>query len=209
MGCADKTRIPIGGCDHSRPRHGPAAVRNARDLILNANGDIARFADTRLRSSPTACRVIRARSPAFSPGSILRLAQTPDIAWIVSVPERWPVPAARSCSRDCIGREARPARRSPARVRARAAPVVALWPVSPARGSAARADARGHAQGRRMERRYECGIAEWPSDAGRSVLQRQHAGRSRRSRAAGGTISGRHLSCEAETHATGFGLARE
>ena len=68
MGGGDKPLRLVGGrpiLDRVIERLRPQVA----GLVLNANGDPARFAAMSCRSSPTVFRVMSARSPASSPGS--------------------------------------------------------------------------------------------------------------------------------------------
>ena len=160
-------------------------------LILNANGDPARFADTGLP-------VIADDVPDFAgplagilAGLDWAAAHAPDVAYVASVPGDCPF-----LPRDLVARlhQARAASGQPlacARSGEWRHPVVGVWPV------ALRADLR-HAltQGRpaqdraldRAARRRAGGLA---GRAGRSVLQRQHAGGCRRGGAPRGATSRR------------------
>ena len=71
MGGGDKARLRIGGATILQ-RVLACIGPQCDGVIINANGDPARFADTGLPVSPTACRILPARLPASSPGSIGR-----------------------------------------------------------------------------------------------------------------------------------------
>ncbi len=68
MGGGDKARIEIGGVT-ILDRVLATLSGQCTGIIINANGDPKRFADTGLTVVPTACRISPDRWPAFSPGS--------------------------------------------------------------------------------------------------------------------------------------------
>ena len=150
MGFADKTRIPIGGSTILEPRHRPA-----RSAMPAPHPQCERRSCALRRHQARGRRRQRAglRGPARRHSCRPRLG-----GWARARhrldgerARRRPFPAARSCSATAWG--AKRGRRG-ARLRAfkaQAAPGGWLVAGKPARGSAARADARGHAQGRRME----------------------------------------------------------
>ena len=70
-------------------------------------------------------------------------------------------------------------------------PVVGLWSVALARAAAARTCRRRRQEDRPLDRALRLATVTWPTDAARSILQRQHHGRYRRSRSAG--LAGRGL----------------
>ena len=104
--------------------------RNAARVILNANGDPARFADTGLPVVADSCRISPARSPASWPGStgrrrMRRMSPTSSACRAT----------ARSCRADLVARAAaaRDAQDKPlacARSGEWRHPVVGLWPVA-------------------------------------------------------------------------------
>jgi molybdopterin-guanine dinucleotide biosynthesis protein A len=68
MGGGDKARIRIGGKTILERVLGRLAPQ-CTNIILNANGDPARFSTPACRWCPTRCRISPVRSPAFLPGS--------------------------------------------------------------------------------------------------------------------------------------------
>ena len=77
MGGGDKARLRIGGrtiLERALARLKPQCAA----LILNANGDPARFADTGLAVVPDSVAGFAGRSPAFSPVSIGRPRMHPE-----------------------------------------------------------------------------------------------------------------------------------
>ena len=183
--------------DANRRRHHPrrACSRGCRPqcarIILNANGDPARFADTGLP-------VIADDVPDFAgplagilAGLDWAAANAPDIAYVVSVPGDCPF-----LPRDLVARlhQARAAAGLPlacARSGEWRHPVVGLWPVA-LRDDLRHALTRGRpAQDRGLDRAPWRRIGRLAGRAGRSVLQRQHAGGCRRGRAHCGAASRR------------------
>ena len=119
MGGGDKARIRIGGVtilERVLARMTPQCAR----IILNANGDRARFADTGLPVVPTAWRVLPARSPASLPASIGQPRNAPEITEIASVPGDCPFLPLDLVTRLQAARK-RKGSRSPARARANGA----------------------------------------------------------------------------------------
>ncbi len=190
MGGGDKPLTKIGGqtiLARVLERLAPQCTR----LILNANGDPARFADTGLP-------VVADDVPDFAgplagvlAGLDWAAANVPDIAYVVSVPGDCPF-----LPRDLVARLHRALREAGkplacARSGEWRHPVVGLWPVA-LRDDLRRAlTQEGLAQDRDLDGaawRRAGGLA---GRAGRPVLQRQHAGGRRRGRASCGAISGR------------------
>ena len=68
MGGGDKARIEIGGST-ILDRVLATLSGQCTGIIINANGDPERFADTGCIGCPTTCRALPVRSPASSPGS--------------------------------------------------------------------------------------------------------------------------------------------
>ena len=178
MGGGDKARIAIGGVtildrvlarlSAAMRRHHPQRQRRSR------------------RASPTPAAGGRrqraglspARSPASWPGSTGRPRSDNGVEWLRQRAGRLPVPAARS-GRAAAYRRAKMGAGVPlacARSGEWRHPVVGLWPV------ALRADLRqaagrgGPAQDRGVDRAARRRAGRLAGRAGRSVLQRQHAG---------------------------------
>jgi molybdopterin-guanine dinucleotide biosynthesis protein A len=129
MGGGDKARITIGGrtiLERVLARLTPQCAR----LIVNANGDPARFADTRLP-------VIADDVPDFAgplagilAGLDWAAANAPDVADIVSVPGDCPFLPADLVARLEAARRAEGKPLACARSGDWRHPVVALWPVA-------------------------------------------------------------------------------
>ena len=121
-------------------------------LIINANGDPARFARSGCRSSPTACRIIPGRWPACWPGWTGRPHPRPTIEWIVTVPGDAPflprdLVARLHAARATAGVRSPAPRRAAGRIRwSRCGRVAMREALRRARGGA------GHPQDRRLHR---------------------------------------------------------
>ena len=87
-------------------------------IILNANGDPARFADTGLPVVPDSVPDFAGPLAGILAGLDWAAAHAPDIADVVSVPGDCPFLPGDLVARLAAARAARPARRSPARARA-------------------------------------------------------------------------------------------
>ncbi len=128
MGGADKAGIVIGGAtmlDRVLARLAPQCQR----LILNANGDLARFAATGLAVVADGVPDYPGPLAGILAGLDWAASHTPDIAWVVSVPSDCPF-----LPRELVARlhEARGEAGTPlacAQSAGRRHPVVALWPV--------------------------------------------------------------------------------
>ncbi len=175
MGGGDKARIRIGGktiLDRVLATMTPQCAR----LIINANGDPARFADTGLPvvadSVPGFRRAARRhpRRARLGGGACARHRRRRERAG------RLPVPAVRSGGAACRRARAGKGRRSPARARATGG--IRWWDLWPVK---LREDLRQALMVEGLHKieiwtaRHGIAIADWPDSAGRSVLQRQHA----------------------------------
>ena len=183
MGGGDKARIRIGGktiLERVLARLAPQCAA----IILNANGDPARFADTGLPVVADDVPDFAGPLAGILAGLDWAAAHAPDIADVVSVPGDCPFLPARSGGAARGGARRRPACRSPARAPANGGiRWSGLWPV------ALRDDLRKALVEEGLRKieiwtaRHGVAIADWPDDAGRPVLQRQYAGGRRRGRA--------------------------
>ena len=185
MGGGDKARITIGGIsilDRVLARLSGQCV----DIIINANGDPARFADT-------GCAVVPDNVPDY-PGPLAGIlagldwlaAQDNGVEWLLSVPGDCPF-----LPDDLVERLHQARRKMGTGVALACArsgewrhPVVGLWPL------ALRADLRqalveeGPAQDRGVDGAAWRRRRRLAGRAGRSLPQRQHAGRRRTRRRA-------------------------
>jgi molybdopterin-guanine dinucleotide biosynthesis protein A len=163
MGFADKTRITIGGStilERVIARLAP----QCRRLIVNANGDVARFADTRLAVVADSVPDYAGPLAGILAGLDWVAEHAPDIAWMASVPGDSPFLPRDLIARLHAARTGCNAALACAGSGGRLHPVVGLWPVN------LRIDLR-HAltdEGVRKvgewSSRYERAIAEWPTD---------------------------------------------
>ena len=172
MGSRDKARIRVGDAtilerviERLRPQ--------CADLIINANTDAARFADTALPSSRTVCRAMRVRSPGFCRSRLDSRSRHTD-RMDRECAERLSVPATRSGDAPASGAVGASALIACATSGKRPHPVVAIWPVA-LREELRRALTReGISKVGEWSARYPLGIAPWALR--RSIrLQCQHA----------------------------------
>lgn len=163
MNFADKTRIRIGGStilERVIARLGPQCDR----LILNANDDIARFADTKLVVVADSVRGYAGPLAGILASLDWAAAHAPDIAWMVSVPGDCPFLPRDLIERLHLARRDANASLACARSGERLHPVVGLWPVS------LREDLRRAVTEEDIRKvdawssRYPRGVAEWRSD---------------------------------------------
>jgi molybdenum cofactor guanylyltransferase len=163
MGGGDKARIAIGGVTILQRVLTCLAPQCSR-LVINANGDPARFADTKL---PVICDSV----PDFAgplagilAGLDWAALQMPDCEWLVSVPGDCPFLPDDLVARLHAARAAADARLACARSGQQRHPVIGLWPL------ALREDLRRAlvAEGlRKIEiwtARHGVAIADWPAE---------------------------------------------
>ena len=166
MGGGDKARIAIGGktiLDRVLATMTPQCAR----LILNANGDPARFADTRLPVVADSVPDFAGPLAGILAGLDWAAAHAPDVTDIASVPGDCPfLPSdlvARLAAARARGEDAARLRA----VRRLAASGGGAVAGGAARGSAQGADGRGPAQDRDLDRapwRGDCRLAGEPVD---------------------------------------------
>jgi molybdopterin-guanine dinucleotide biosynthesis protein A len=163
MGGGDKALIRIGGTtilERALERLGPQCVR----LIINANGDPARFAQTGLPVVPDSVAEFPGPLAGILAGLDWAAEHTPDVEWMASVPGDCPF-----LPRDLVARlhQVRAAADLPlacARSGEWRHPVVGLWPV------ALRHDLRSALVEdglRKIEvwtARHGVAVAEWPAE---------------------------------------------
>jgi molybdopterin-guanine dinucleotide biosynthesis protein A len=163
MGFADKTRITVGGStilDRVIARLAP----QCRRLIVNANGDVARFAETGLAVVADSVPGHAGPLAGILAGLDWVAEHAPEIAWVVSVPADGPFLPRDLVARLHTARTGCNAALACARSGRRVHPVVGLWPVN------LRMDLRGALTDEGMRKvdewssRYERAIAEWPAE---------------------------------------------
>jgi len=160
MGGNDKMAIRIGGMsilERVLQRLRPQCAR----LIINANGDPARF-------TATALPVVADSVPGFAGPLAGILAgldwaanNAPDIAWVVSVPGDCPFLPHDLVARLHRARDAADATVAAACSAGRAHPAVALWPIA-LRDDLRHALAAGLRRVRDFSARYQGADADWP-----------------------------------------------
>jgi molybdenum cofactor guanylyltransferase len=163
MGFAEKTRIAIGGStilDRIIARLGP----QCRRLILNANGDLARFADTRLTVVADSVPGYAGPLAGILAGLDWLAGHAPDIAWMVSGPGDCPFLPRDLVARLHRARSAGGAALVCARSGRRLHPVVGLWPVNVREDLRRALTDEGMRKVEEWTSRYQFAIAEWPSD---------------------------------------------
>jgi molybdopterin-guanine dinucleotide biosynthesis protein A len=129
MGGGDKIMLTIGGSkilDRVLERMRPQCTR----LILNANGDPARFAATRLPVVPDEMQDFSGPLAGVLAGLDWAAANTPDLAYVVSVPGDCPFLPRDLVARLHAAREAEHKVLACARSGDWRHPVVGLWPVA-------------------------------------------------------------------------------
>jgi molybdenum cofactor guanylyltransferase len=129
MGGGDKARIKIGGCTILE-RALSCLVPQCTSVIINANGDPARFADTGRPVVPDSVPDFAGPLAGILAGLDWAAAHAPQIEWLLSAPGDCPF-----LPRDLLARlhEARIGAGTPlacARSGEWRHPVVALWPVA-------------------------------------------------------------------------------
>jgi molybdenum cofactor guanylyltransferase len=163
MGFADKTRIRVGGAtilERVIARLGPQCWR----LILNANDDIARFADTKLAVVADSVPGYAGPLAGILAGLDWSAANAPDIAWMVSVPGDCPFLPRDLVARLHAARSASNAVLACAGSGERRHPVVGLWPVSLREDLRRALTQEGIRKVDEWVNRYPPGIAAWRSD---------------------------------------------
>jgi molybdopterin-guanine dinucleotide biosynthesis protein A len=129
MGGGDKARIRIGGrtiLERVLKRLTPQCSR----IILNANGDTARFADTGLSVVPDTVPDFAGPLAGILAGLDWAAAQAPEMADVLSVPGDCPFLPRDLATRLAAAREAQNRPLACARSGEWRHPVVGLWPVA-------------------------------------------------------------------------------
>ena len=184
MGGGDKARIEIGGVS-ILDRVLATLSAQCTGIIINANGDPKRFADTGLPVVPDNVPDFAGPLAGILAGLDWLAAQNNGIEWMVSVPGDCPF-----LPDDLVERLHQARREMGAGVPLACArsgewrhPVVGLWPLALRERFAQGAGRGGPAQDRGLDGAAWCRDRRLAGSADRPVLQRQHAGRRRARRA--------------------------
>jgi molybdenum cofactor guanylyltransferase len=162
MGGADKARVRVGGVtllERVVMRLRPQCTR----LVLNANSELERFADTGLPVVPDSVPDFPGPLAGILAGLDWAAAQAPEIEWVVSAPNDCPFLPPDLVVHLHDARVKAGAELACARSGGRRHPVVALWPVS-LRKNLRRA-VTGEAA-RKVDNwiaRFAIGFADWPA----------------------------------------------
>jgi molybdopterin-guanine dinucleotide biosynthesis protein A len=162
MGGGDKARIRIGGATILQRVLACIAPQCAR-VIINANGDPARFADTGLAVVPDEVPDFAGPLAGILAGLDWAAANTPEICDIVSVPGDCPFLPADLVARLAAARDAAGMPLACARSGDWRHPVVALWPVSLREDLRRALTQEGLHKIEVWTARHGVAIAEWPS----------------------------------------------
>jgi molybdenum cofactor guanylyltransferase len=161
MGGGDKLRIKIGGATILQRVLACIAPQASR-VIINANGDAARFADTGLAVVADSVPDFAGPLAGILAGLDWAATNAPDCAWLASVPGDCPFLPKNLVARLHQARVKVGAPLACARSGEWRHPVVALWPVK------LREDLRHALVGERLHKielwtaRHGVGIADWP-----------------------------------------------
>jgi molybdenum cofactor guanylyltransferase len=162
MGGGDKARIRVGGVsilDRVIARLRPQCSR----LILNANIDPARFADTGLTVIADSVPDHAGPLAGILAGLDWTADHAPQIAWVVSAPSDCPFLPRDLVARLHQARVAADATLACARSGEWRHPVVALWPVALREDLRRALTTEGLRKVDQWTARYRLGIAEWPA----------------------------------------------
>lgn len=163
MGFADKTRIRIGGAtilERVIARLGP----QCRRLILNANDDIARFADTKLTVVADSVPDYAGPLAGILAGLDWAAEHAPEIAWMLSVPGDCPFLPHDLVARLHAARSESDAALACASSGERGHPVVGLWPVGLREDLRRAVTLEGIRKVEEWGSRYPLAVARWRSD---------------------------------------------
>ena len=162
MGGGDKARLRIGGrtiLERVLARFKPQCAA----LILNANGDPARFADTGLAVVPDSVPDFAGPLAGILAGLDWAAREAPDVADIVSVPGDCPFLPEDLVARLSAARTREAAPLACARSGEWRHPVVGLWPVA-LRGDLRQAlVAEGMRKIEAWTARHGVAVADWPA----------------------------------------------
>jgi molybdopterin-guanine dinucleotide biosynthesis protein A len=162
MGGGDKARITIGGVSILQRVLAGLTPQCSR-VIINANGDASRFADTGLPVVADSVPDFAGPLAGILAGLDWAAAHTPDIPWLVSVPGDCPFLPKNLAARLHEVRAAKNVPLACARSGEWRHPVVGLWPV------ALREDLRHALVDENLHKieiwtaRHGVAIAEWPT----------------------------------------------
>jgi molybdopterin-guanine dinucleotide biosynthesis protein A len=162
MGGGDKVRTRIGGAtilERALARFAPQCCC----VILNANGDPARFVDTGLAVVADSVPDFAGPLAGILAGLDWAAANVPECEWLASAPGDCPFLPKNLVTRLHEARVAAGARLACARSGERPHPVVAIWPVT------LREDLRRGLVSEKLHKvqswtaRYGVGMADWPA----------------------------------------------
>jgi molybdenum cofactor guanylyltransferase len=163
MGCIDKTRIPIDGATIF-DRVVARLRRQCVHLVVNANTDAARFADTGLPVVADSIANFPGPLAGILAGLDFAATQIPEIGWILSAPADCPFLPGDLVLRLHQARLTAGATLACAESGERRHPVIGLWPVSlreALRRALIHEDA--HKVGE-WSAYYPLAVAEWPTE---------------------------------------------
>lgn len=162
MGGGDKTLREAGG----RPLLAYLIERLApqvNGLVLNANGDPARFAAFALPVVADSVAGFAGPLAGVLAGLDWAATHRPDCVWVVSCPGDTPFPPADLVARLHAARAAAGLPMACAASGGHTHPPVGLWPVA-LRDALRQALAEGERKIDRWTARFGCAVAEWPAD---------------------------------------------
>jgi molybdopterin-guanine dinucleotide biosynthesis protein A len=162
MGGGDKARVRIGGqtilervIERLRPQ--------CAGLVLNANAEPERFADTGLSVVADSVPDYPGPLAGILAGLDFAAKRAPEIAWVVSAPSDCPFLPRDLVARLHEARVAAGARLACARSGERRHPVVALWPVALREDLRRAVTSEGARKVDEWIGRYAVGFADWPA----------------------------------------------
>jgi molybdenum cofactor guanylyltransferase len=162
MGGGDKARISIGGAtilDRVLSRLAPQCYQ----LVLNAAGDAARFADTGLAVVSDSVPDFAGPLAGILAGLDWASSAAPEIAWVASAPSDCPFLPTDLVARLHHARAAAGAELACASSAGRRHPVAALWPVASREELRRALTAEGVRKVEHWTARYRLAVAEWPA----------------------------------------------
>lgn len=162
MGGGDKARIEIGG-ETILTRVLKRLAPQCAGVILNANGDPARFADTGLPVVPDSIPDFAGPLAGILAGLDWAAAHAPDIAELVSVPGDCPFPPRDLVARLAAARSAEGKPLACARSGDWRHPVVGLWPVALRKNLRRALTEEGLHKIEIWTARHGVAIADWPT----------------------------------------------